>query len=352
MTFEYTQYVSALVFSALTGCSLWVDEFSCADDYNPDAGETDTSTSDTDTDADSDADMDTDSDTDTDTDSNTGVETSCGISVTPPLGQDIEFCELETGSFFMGCDDTMAAGESCTADETPVHEVTVSAFLLQRYEVTNAEYAVFVTDRPQWAPGGTSAVGNCNYAYLADWLGGEPPLDHEQHPVVGVCWHAARAFCQWLGGGFDLPTEAQWEYAARGDHDGHGSSTYWIYPFGNSTSCALANYESCIGDLQEVGISVGASQFGILDMAGNAWEWTLDFYRSDFYCDPEGTGLYSFPNCDTAYDWSDPICDESQAVRTVRGGSWYHPTSMLRNAKRTGLEPSTSSNLIGLRCAR
>ncbi len=373
-------FASAVLFALASGCTAWIDEFSMGDaSVDVDGGGPDTqasggdsdSDSDTDTDADSDSDTDTDtdsdSDTDTDTDSDSDTDTDadldsdtdtdtgsdpvdCGHMTVSPSGNEIEFCSLEGGTFFMGCDDSFDSLESCIADEQPAHEVFVSPFYLQRYEVSGEEYAAFVSDQPDWIPGGQLATANCSSSYLTNWNDGQPPASAKNTPVLGVCWYAASTYCKWLGDVYDLPTEAEWEFAARGGNDGHGNP-YRIFTFGNEADCSNANYEGCSTQSWEAGIAQGMSPNGIYDMAGNAWEWVRDWYNDKYYCDPEGNGSYVPPNCDSWYEWNNPAGPLDGAAKVLRGGSWYHPIEMMRSAKRNGLEPSTSSTLAGFRCA-
>jgi formylglycine-generating enzyme required for sulfatase activity len=330
-----------LALAAVAACSAWIDEYEVS---GPD-GAADTS-ADVDTDTDADTDIDSDSDADTDT----GTP-QCGEMMTTPAGDETEFCHFDGGEFHMGCDDSYVEQESCAGNEVPAHRVALSEFHLQRYEVTNGDFAAFVGVRPEWAPGGASAEAQCTGSYLSEWEEGAPPPGKGELPVLEVCWHAARAYCQWLGGEYDLPTEAQWEGAARSGHDGHAEE-YWIYPFGNAASCALANYDNCNGAPEDVGEAPGTPPSGVFDLAGNAWEWTLDWYRADYYCDPWDTGDYAEPDCDPSAVWEDPAGDPAGMVKTLRGGSWFHPAAMIRSAGRFGQAPSSGTDLIGFRCAR
>ena len=107
-----------------------------------------------------------------------------------------------------------------------------------------------------------------------------------------------------------------------------------------------------MGQPTDIGSFDYASPMGVYDLAGNAWEWTRDWYRSDYYCDPTVTGQFTYPNCNGAHVWRDPVGDEIGTLKGLRGGSWFHPAQLMRNAERQGLEPSMASNLIGFRCAR
>ncbi|MDJ0765162.1 MAG: formylglycine-generating enzyme family protein [Myxococcota bacterium] len=344
-----TKYRCLAAIAFTCGCSVWIDDFSI-DDSTSDSESPDASDSDSDIDTDTDGDVDTDSDSDADTDTDVSL-VDCDHWVTPQLGDDIEVCSIKGGSAFVGCDPTVTS-ESCMQDEEPAHRVTFSGFSMLRYEVTAAQFLAFVTSDPTWAPDGASAETKCSASYLKDWNNGVPPAGTEQRPVVDVCWHAAEAYCAWIGDGYRLPTEAEWEFVARGPHDGHGPAAYWTYPFGNDPNCTLANYAGCAGSPQAVGEAEGESPYGLADMGGNAWEWTNDWYDPLFYCDPRETDNYTPPNCDSQYEWIDPQGPTDGATKVVRGGSWYHPIDLMRSAKRQGLDPTTSSNLTGFRCAR
>ncbi len=137
--------------------------------------------------------------------------------------------------------------------ETPVHAVTVNPFYMDRTEVTNEEYQLFVTATGHRPP--------------SHWRNGKFPLSEAKVPVVNVSWEDANAYAQWVGK--RLPTEEEWEFAARGP-DGR------IYPWGNSWNAANANAsKETGGSISKVGsFPNGASQFGVMDLCGNVWEWT------------------------------------------------------------------------------
>ncbi|MBN2803767.1 MAG: formylglycine-generating enzyme family protein [Deltaproteobacteria bacterium] len=334
-----------VLITVITGCSAYIDDFYV--DYDGTGSSDDTADE-----TDSSTDTNSESSNSTDDSGNTGdtgsdnlPDFNCDTIVSPVSGVDISFCSVEGGSFNMGCDESVDSG--CYNDELPLHSVSISPFLMARLEVTNSQYEAFVTANPLWAAGGISADSSCNYNYLANWVGGLPKSGEDDYPVVGVCYDAAVAFCKWAGTAFDLPTQAQWEAAAR-----KRDAQYALYPNGNDITCGAANFEGCAGSLQPVGISTGLSPYGVADMSGNAMEWTKDQYVADYYCDPEGSGSYVYPDCNTAYDWTDPVCEQQITMRTVKGGSYFHPLDMMRVAKRTGLEPSSSSNLLGFRCVK
>lgn len=217
---------------------------------------------------------------------------------------------VPAGCFTMG----LASGEH---DQFP-HDVCLSAFWISQTEITNQQYRFCVNE------------GGC-----------EPPHDvsyynssvHRDYPVVYVDWFQAAAFATWLGG--SLPTEAQWEYAARGPEAGD-------YPWGTaSVRCEQANIRGCEGDIAPVGSeqrSTGASWIGALDMAGNVWEWTQDWYNADYY--------FTLPPF--ALDPSGP--DEPDTVRVIRGGSWDDTYPYAHSAYRNYNDgPHDQSDSLGFR---
>ena len=211
------------------------------------------------------------------------------------------------GSFLMGS----AADDPDAYDwEKPQHRVALDAFWLDQTEVTNFQYERCVAD------------GDCResiYADAADWNG-------RQQPVVGVSWEDAAAYCAWAGG--QLPTEAQWEYAARGPES-------LKYPWGNDAPDeTLLNYNDNVGRTTEVGsYPAGASWVGALDMAGNVWEWVADWYDRDYY---------------DISPAANPAGPASGGVKVLRGGSWGSSARGVRGANR--LYSSASGRSHGFRC--
>ena len=211
------------------------------------------------------------------------------------------------GSFLMGsADGDLDAYDS----EFPQHQVTLDAFWLDQTEVTNGQYERCVAD------------GECraNVDYGSDFSG-------ENQPVVGVSWDDAADYCAWAGG--QLPTEAQWEYAARGPES-------LTYPWGDSApDLTLLNYDWNVGRTTDVGsYPAGASWVGVLDMAGNVYEWVADWYDADYY---------------DSSPVANPAGPTSGETKVLRGGSWRADARSVRGAYRLVISASVQ-NYIGFRC--
>jgi formylglycine-generating enzyme required for sulfatase activity len=211
---------------------------------------------------------------------------------------------VPAGEFIMGNDDV--------ADEKPSHSVELDAFWIDQTEVTNAMYAMCVR------------VDACNEPSIT--LHYSDP-SYSKHPVVYVSWNDAMTYCSWVER--KLPTEAEWEKAARGKNAR-------TYPWGNdSPDETLLNYSgTSFADTTEVGIFPnGASAYGALDMAGNVWEWTTSLFQEYPYSETDGREDLSV-----------------SGTRVVRGGAWVDPAYSVRSSNRAGVEPVPSYEL-GFRCA-
>ena len=219
-------------------------------------------------------------------------------------------------------------------DEVPVHMVTVSDLLLDRHEVTNERFAVFLQDHPEWRQGAVPARRH-NGRYLEHWVGGTPPRDTLDHPVVFVTWHAAQAFCQWAGG--RLPTEAEWEYAALVGGDAE-------FPWGDALpSPEAANYfVSEVGTTTPVG-RYEANEWGLHDLAGNVWELLLDGwapYPTEAQVDPVAGASVGGPDLQLV-----------EGRRALRGGSFGGAVVNLRTRWRDSHEVTNAVAFVGFRCA-
>ncbi len=206
------------------------------------------------------------------------------------------------GTFIMGAPD----GDS---DEKPQHEVYIDSFYIDEHEVTVRQYKKFM-----------AATGHPKPLY---WL---PDYDKPDDPVVGVSWQDAVDYARWAGK--RLPTEAEWEYAAR------GSNQQEPYPWGNTANTQNANYLS-FGLLPVK--SLKPNSYGIYDMIGNVWEWCADWYDSDYYAtspkrNPKG-----------------PL---NGTHKVLRGGAWYCNEGEVRVANRYYALPNARSFNIGFRCVR
>lgn len=229
---------------------------------------------------------------------------------------------VPSGAFPMGCD----AGERggfCGADESPQHLVTLSRDVcVGETEVTVGEYRSCVE---QGACAPPVVDKGCTWTAY--------PGEGEGRPVTCVDWYQARAYCAWLGG--DLPTEAEWEKAARGT-DGR------IFPWGDEgVSCNRAIVSFCAASPLDVGTTSpdGDSPYGLQDMAGNVWEWVYDRYRPSFYADECAEGC------------TDPLnADPGAGPRGLRGGSEATDASDARASNRNSADPATRLTHAGFRC--
>jgi formylglycine-generating enzyme required for sulfatase activity len=213
-------------------------------------------------------------------------------------------------------------------DEFPQHPVTLDDFWIDQTEVTNAQFAAFLNDQGNQTEGGTTWLELEDEYCLIEQVEGQyrPKSGYADHPVIEVSWYGADAYCGWVGA--QLPTEAKWEYAARGKQG-------YIYPWGNDApTCERAQGE-CSGRTVPVGsLPDGASWCGALDMAGNVWEWTADWY-GDY---PSGAQ-------------TDPTGPADGGPKVLRGGGWRHDWGYVRAAGRGYNAPSGRVSYIGFRCA-
>jgi len=220
------------------------------------------------------------------------------------------------------------------ADEKPQHRVAVAGFWIDRTEVTNAQYRKFVdaggyNQQQYWTEAGWAWKGQNNATQPKCWAN----TDYNQaaQPVVCVSWYEATAYAKWAGS--RLPTEAEWEKAARGT-DGR------IYPWGNEApDCNRLNYwgkdGGCVGRPAPVGsYANGVSPYGAMDLAGNVWEWVSSQYRS-----------YPYRSDDGREDQS------STDVRVLRGGCWNDGGRIVRSAPRYGYVPGARYVDFGFRVA-
>jgi formylglycine-generating enzyme required for sulfatase activity len=263
-----------------------------------------------------------------------------------------EMVFVPPGEFFMGA----PAGSHALPDEQPERRVYLSGFWIDRREATNADYLQFVQQTGHRPPLNAKEAATL-------WEAGHPLSGIDDHPVVNVSWDDAVAFCRWRNK--RLPTEAEWEKAARG-------TDRRIYPWGNDWDPNLANSASYWARRKvefssgtewddfwlrgegakvskEKGIKgevltlpvgsfpAGASPYGLLDMAGNAAEWVQDWYNPNYYKEAA---------------LSDPTGPNRGAIRGMRGGSWLKPAVSLRTTDRDWGTIDSRPSGTGFRCAK
>jgi formylglycine-generating enzyme required for sulfatase activity len=231
------------------------------------------------------------------------------------MGATVDQAMIECQKIRAGCQQTWFD------DEEPVQTVYLAEYYIDKYEVTNSFYKICVDEGICESPKQNISITRSKYF-------GNPSFDN--YPVIYVDWNMAKTYCEWRGA--RLPTEAEWEKAARG-------TTGLTYPWGNGLNCSRANYWSnsegaCKGDTTEVGsYESGKSPYGVYDMAGNVWELVMDWY--DVY--PNGNARAN--------------TDFGKGYRSLRGGSWkYDDFDDIRPANRNRLYPTDNWENVGFRC--
>lgn len=247
---------------------------------------------------------------------------------------DTDMVLIPAGEFQMGSN----TGDT---DEKPIHTVYVDAFYIDKYEVTNAQYKAFVDANPEWGKDQISPEYHDGY-YLIHWIENDYPAGKENHPVVYVSWYAAMAYAKWAGK--RLPTEAEWEIAARGKLEDK------IYPWGNTIDSTNANYYKDIEDNGTLPVgSFPENTFGLYDMSGNVREWCLDVYEATFYVNsPKENPIAGFEYIEKAI--SDFLSLKKN--RVLRGGSWLNIPEKLRVSERTSRLPNATNPNDGFRCVK
>jgi len=248
---------------------------------------------------------------------------SCGYEEYRHEKTGIVLLKIPAGSFNMGSEDA-------ELDERPVHKVYLNEYYIGKYEITNAQYKKFCDTTKREYPKEPNFAGIKNYFEK-----------YPEYPVCNISWEDARAFCAWSG--LRLPTEAEWEKAARGN-DGRkypwgneecdAGDKYRCNFFGNYTQYAKRDgymYTSPVGFY-----SNGVSPYGCLDMAGNVWEWCADWYNAAYY------GQSPKDN---------PQGPQSGTDRTIRGGSWTNENGGIRSANRDLCWPTERLSSFGFRVA-
>ncbi len=264
---------------------------------------------------------------------------------------DLPMVLIPEGSFQMGtsdqeliaayrmCEAVLEGHESECADqgfetEMPANEVTVNAFYIDKFEITNAQYVEFLKDRQNRLEDGIIWYEDTDERARIQLTssGWQVVSGFEDHPVTEVTWYGARAYCQWRGG--RLPTEAEWEKAARWNPE---TGEVTLFPWGDDLpNHTLANYAGGVSRTEPVGsYPAGESAIGLQDMAGNVFEWVNDWHD---------------PNYFSLGDVLNPQGPDSGAFRVIKGGSWGDFNFLIRSANRGAVSPGVAYNFIGFRC--
>ena len=238
---------------------------------------------------------------------------------------------IPAGEFQMGCDPNHNDGYECNP-LTPLHAVYLDDYYFDKYEVTNGKFRTFLNLRGANDCGPYNRCVDLDSSRLVLQDGRyHVETGYENHPVNSVTWYGAEAYCTLVER--RLPTEAEWEKAARGSNDTRA------YPWGDeSPNCSLVNYRACVGDTSEVGaFPLGVSPYGALDMSGNIMEWVNDRYDENYF---------------SQSPYHNPQGPESGHTRVQKGAAWHFNELSIRVAGRKHYFPYKEHLRFGFRCAR
>lgn len=246
-----------------------------------------------------------------------------------------EMVYVKGGTFQMGSESNEASSV-----EKPIHSVMLDDFYISKYEITNAQFCKFLNEKGNQKEDGVTWLEIESEDCLIEKSGGifKPKDTYEINPVIEVSWHGAKAYCEWAGG--SLPTEAEWEYAARGGVETHGRASHKYAGSNNIDEVAWYDVNSYDKgkDHADFGTHyVGSkkpNELGIFDMTGNVWEWCSDWYLSDYYS--------SSPT-------ANPKGASDGSSRVYRGGSWFNGAKRCRVAYRDYGSPTYRIYYLGFR---
>ncbi len=247
------------------------------------------------------------------------------LSISSIIAQNSKLPEMilvKGGTFSMG-------STSGYSDEAPVHSVTLSDYSIGKYEVTVGQYKAFCNATHHQFPGKPQHDWYDEHDNIREWVW------RDNNPIVNVTWNDAIAYCEWLsdqtGDKYYLPTEAQWEYAARGGKKSKG----YTYSGSNSIK-SVAWYDETTYEkgTRPVG-QLAPNELGIYDMSGNAFEWCADYY-----------GTYSSRSV------TNPTGPKRGQYRTIRGGSWYYMDEFCKITQRDSPKPTLKKFVYGFRVVK
>ncbi len=268
----------------------------------------------------------------------TSLEQTTHQAVSHDIDVPTDMVYIPAGEFLMGSDEKEAKNS-----EKPVHSVYTDACFMDKYLVTNAQFKDFIDANPKWQV--PLWLGNSFFPkyrdgdYLKDWYKGNYPTGKANHPVNWVSWYAAMAYAQWVGK--RLPTEAEWEKAARGD------MTRQKYPWGNTIHVSSANYDTHVGETTPID-TYPPNKYGLYDMVGNLSEWCLDEWDSEFHESSQNHNPVSGGSI------SDIIENlrKTRNPRVIRGGSWYSSAHEACVSSRGRSAPWKTASTTGFRCVK